>query len=298
MSLGLPYDSDPGRAYAGAITSLMCGHAYATSAKIARDVTGPFEGYPQSTRSRSSASWRSTAVTSTRSTARFVPYDLMTAARESWDETLKVGREYGFRNGQVTVLAPTGTIGFMMDCDTTGIEPDIALVKYKRLVGGGMLKIVNKTVPEALARLGYDDDEAKQIIDYINEKDTIEGAPGLKEEHLPVFDCAFRAQNGERSIHYMGHIKMMAAAQPFLSGAISKTVNLPNDCTVEDIEGAYLESWRLGLKAVAVYRDGCKRSQPMSTSKKTNADGTLGGAQAVPRCARRLGRADAGRARA
>ena len=160
----------------------------------------------------------------------------MTAARESWDETLKIGREHGFRNGQVTVLAPTGTIGFMMDCDTTGIEPDIALVKYKRLVGGGMLKIVNKTVPEALAQLGYAEDEAKKIIDHINEKDTIEGAPGLKDEHLPVFDCAFRAQNGTRSIHHMGHIKMMAAAQPFLSGAISKTVNLPNDCTVEDIE--------------------------------------------------------------
>jgi ribonucleoside-diphosphate reductase alpha chain len=210
-----------------------------------------------------------------------VPYDLMTAARDSWDETLKVGREYGFRNGQVTVLAPTGTIGFMMDCDTTGIEPDIALVKYKRLVGGGMLKIVNKTVPEALARLGYADDEVKKIVDYINEQDTIEGAPGLKDEHLAVFDCAFRPQDGERSIHYMGHIKMMAAAQPFLSGAISKTVNLPNDCTVEDIEGAYLESWRLGLKAVAVYRDGCKRSQPMSTSKKQNKDGTLGGTQAA-----------------
>jgi ribonucleoside-diphosphate reductase alpha chain len=280
MSLGLPYDSDPGRAYAGAVTALMCGHAYATSAKIARDVTGPFEGYPVN---------REPFLTVMEKHRRhvdkidgaLVPYDLMTAARDSWDETLKVGREYGFRNGQVTVLAPTGTIGFMMDCDTTGIEPDIALVKYKRLVGGGMLKIVNKTVPEALARLGYADDEVKKIVDYINEQDTIEGAPGLKDEHLAVFDCAFRPQDGERSIHYMGHIKMMAAAQPFLSGAISKTVNLPNDCTVEDIEGAYLESWRLGLKAVAVYRDGCKRSQPMSTSKKQNKDGTLGGTQAA-----------------
>ncbi len=280
MSLGLPYDSDPGRAYAGAVTSLMCGHAYATSAKIARDVTGPFEGYPVN---------REPFLTVMEKHRRhvdkidgaLVPYDLMTAARDSWDETLEVGREYGFRNGQVTVLAPTGTIGFMMDCDTTGIEPDIALVKYKRLVGGGMLKIVNKTVPEALTRLGYADDEVKKIVDYINEQDTIEGAPGLKDEHLAVFDCAFRPQDGERSIHYMGHIKMMAAAQPFLSGAISKTVNLPNDCTVEDIEGAYLESWRLGLKAVAVYRDGCKRSQPMSTSKKQNKDGTLGGSQAA-----------------
>jgi ribonucleoside-diphosphate reductase alpha chain len=164
----------------------------------------------------------------------------------------------------------------MMDCDTTGIEPDIALVKYKRLVGGGTLKIVNQTVPEALDRLGYLADDKKKVLDYISEHDTIEGAPGLKDEHLPVFDCAFRPQNGKRSIQHMGHIKMMAAAQPFLSGAISKTVNLPTDCTVEDIESAYLESWRLGLKAVAVYRDGCKRSQPLSTSKKTNADGTLG----------------------
>ena len=281
MSLGLPYDSDPGRAYAGAVTSLMCGHAYATSAKIARDVTGPFEGYPPNKEPFLGVMEKHRRHVE-KIDGAFVPYDLMTAARESWDDTLKVGREFGFRNGQVTVLAPTGTIGFMMDCDTTGIEPDIALVKYKRLVGGGMLKIVNKTVPECLARLGYNADETKLIIDHISEKDTIEGAPGLKEEHLAVFDCAFRAQNGTRSIHYMGHIKMMAAAQPFLSGAISKTVNLPTDCTVEDIEGAYLESWRLGLKAVAVYRDGCKRSQPMSTSKKTNADGTLGGAQTVP----------------
>jgi ribonucleoside-diphosphate reductase alpha chain len=170
----------------------------------------------------------------------------------------------------------------MMDCDTTGIEPDIALVKYKRLVGGGMLKIVNGTVPEALTKLGYTAEEGKRIVDYINEKDMIEGAPGLKEEHLPVFDCAFRPANGSRSIHHMGHLKMMAAAQPFLSGAISKTVNLPNECSVEDIESAYMEAWRLGLKAVAVYRDGCKRSQPLSTSKKTNKDGTLGGVEAEP----------------
>jgi ribonucleoside-diphosphate reductase alpha chain len=278
MSLGLPYDSDPGRAYAGAVTALMCGHAYTTSAKIARDCTGPFEGYAVNREPFLSVMEKHRRHVDKIDSA-LVPYDLMSAARESWDETLKVGRDFGFRNGQVTVLAPTGTIGFMMDCDTTGIEPDIALVKYKRLVGGGMLKIVNKTVPEALARLGYADDEAKRIVDYINEKDTIEGASGLKEEHLPMFDCAFRAQNGTRSIHHMGHIKMMAAAQPFLSGAISKTVNLPNDCTVEDIEGAYLESWRLGLKAVAVYRDGCKRSQPLSTAKQTNADGTLGGGQ-------------------
>jgi ribonucleoside-diphosphate reductase alpha chain len=280
MSRGLPYDSDAGRAYAGAITALMCGHAYATSARIARDVTGPFSGYAVN-REPFLAVMEKHRRHVDRIDAAFVPYDLLTAAREVWDDTLTIGREHGFRNGQVTVLAPTGTIGFMMDCDTTGIEPDIALVKYKRLVGGGLLKIVNNTVPEALRRLGYSDEETKRILDYINEKDTIEGAPGLKEEHLAVFDCAFRPQNGKRSIHHMGHLKMMAAAQPFLSGAISKTVNLPNDCTVEDIENAYMEAWQLGLKAVAVYRDGCKRSQPLSTAKKANADGTLGGQSAT-----------------
>ena len=279
MSRGLPYDSDAGRAYAGAVTSLMCGHAYATSAKIARDVTGPFDGYPVNREPFLGVMEKHRRHVDKIDHA-LVPYDLMNAARDSWDETLSVGKEFGFRNGQVTVLAPTGTIGFMMDCDTTGIEPDIALVKYKRLFGGGMLKIVNNTVPEALARLGYSDEEAKRILDHINEKETIEGAPGLKEEHLAVFDCAFRPQNGKRSIHHMGHLKMMAAAQPFLSGAISKTVNLPNEATVDDIADAYMEAWRLGLKAVAVYRDGCKRSQPLSTTKKTNADGTLGGGQA------------------
>ena len=175
-----------------------------------------------------------------------MPYDLLDAARGAWDDAIAVGSEHGFRNGQATVLAPTGTIGFMMDCDTTGIEPDIALIKYKRLVGGGMIKIVNNTIDEALARLGYDDDQRKSIIEYVDREETIEGAPGLKNEHLPVFDCAFRAANGTRSIHYMGHIRMMAAAQPFLSGAISKTVNLPADATVEDVENAYMESWKLG----------------------------------------------------
>ncbi len=274
MSRGLPYDSDAGRAYAGAITALMCGNAYATSAKIARDVTGPFSGYAINQEPYLGVMEKHRRAVE-KIDAAYVPYDLMTAARDSWDETLTLGREHGYRHGQVTVLAPTGTIGFMMDCDTTGIEPDIALVKYKRLVGGGMLKIVNKTVPEALARLGYDQSEVSAILDYINTEDTIEGAPGLKAEHLPVFDCAFRAQNGTRSIHHMGHLKMMGAAQPFLSGAISKTVNLPNECTVEDIEMSYMEAWKMGLKAVAVYRDGCKRSQPLSTNKKSNADGTI-----------------------
>ncbi len=280
MSRGLPYDSDAGRAYAGAITSLMCGHAYATSAKIARDVTGPFDGYAVNREPFLGVMEKHRRHVD-KIDGAYAPYELLTAARDSWDETLSVGREFGYRNGQVTVLAPTGTIGFMMDCDTTGIEPDIALVKYKRLVGGGMLKIVNNTVPEALGKLGYSDDESKRILDHINEQETIEGAPGLKEEHLGVFDCAFRPRNGKRSIHHMGHLKMMAAAQPFLSGAISKTVNLPNECTVEDIQDAYQEAWRLGLKAVAVYRDGCKRSQPLSTSKATNADGTLGGEKAA-----------------
>ncbi len=266
MSRGLPYDSQPGRAYAAAVTALMCGHAYATSAKISRDATGPYACYEPNRQAFVGVMEKHRRHVDHIDSA-LVPYPLMTAAREAWDDTLKVGREHGFRNGQVTVLAPTGTIGFMMDCDTTGIEPDIALVKYKRLVGGGMLKLVNGTVPEALSKLGYDPSEIKTIQDHIAEHDTIEGAPALKAEHLPVFDCAFRAQNGTRSIHYMGHIRMMGACQPFLSGAISKTVNLPTDCSVQDIEQAYIESWRLGLKAVAVYRDGCKRTQPLSTGR-------------------------------
>jgi ribonucleoside-diphosphate reductase alpha chain len=180
------------------------------------------------------------------------------------------------------VLAPTGTIAFLMDCDTTGVEPDIALVKYKRLVGGGLLKIVNHTVPEALAKLGYDPKEVEAIVDFINKNDTIEGAPGLRDEHLPVFDCAFRSSNGTRSIHYMGHIRMMSAVQPFLSGAISKTVNLPNECTVEDIEDAYIQAWKMGLKAIAVYRDGCKRTQPLSTNmKQATSDGSKQAVAAV-----------------
>jgi ribonucleoside-diphosphate reductase alpha chain len=270
MSRGLPYDSAPGRAYAAAITALMCGHAYATSAAIARDATGPFEGYAKNREPFLKVMQKHRSHVEDIDSA-FVPYDLMQAARQAWDDALTVGKEHGFRNAQATVLAPTGTIGFMMDCDTTGIEPDIALVKYKRLVGGGMLKIVNNTVPEALRRLGYDEAEVAAILKHIDEHETIEGAPGLKAEHLPVFDCAFRAASGSRSIHYMGHIRMMAATQPYLSGAISKTVNLPTDCTVEDIEEAYVESWRLGLKAVAVYRDGCKRTQPLSTGKKREA---------------------------
>jgi ribonucleoside-diphosphate reductase alpha chain len=262
MASGLPYDSDVGRAYAGAVTSLMAGQAYAQSAKIAESM-GTFAGYAANKepmlsvmRKHRKAAYQLPTTTDNR---------LYAAQKAVWDDALTLGEMHGYRNSQVTVLAPTGTIGFMMDCDTTGIEPDIALVKYKKLVGGGMLKIVNQTVPPALQKLGYSASQREAIVNYLDKNDTIEGAPHLKVEHLPVFDCAFQATKGTRSIHYMGHIKMMAAAQPFLSGAISKTVNLPNTCTVEDIETAYMESWKAGLKAVAVYRDGCKRSQPLNT---------------------------------
>ena len=192
-------------------------------------------------------------------------------SRVAWEEAVALGEYAGYRNAQATVLAPTGTIAFMMDCDTTGIEPDIALVKYKKLVGGGMLKIVNNTVPLALQKLGYSADAITGILQFIDELETIEGAPGLRADHQPVFDCAFKARNGTRSIHYMGHIRMMGAVQPFLSGAISKTVNMPTSATPEDIETAYVESWKLGLKAVAIYRDGCKRSQPLNTGKEAEA---------------------------
>src|SRR2546425_8571541 len=200
-----------------------------------------------------------------------VPTSLYEASKACWDEALAHGQKHGYRNSQVTVLAPTGTIGFMMDCDTTGIEPDLALVKYKKLVGGGMIKIVNNTVPTALFKLGYDHDATDKIVSYIDATGTIEGAPDIKDEHLAVFDCSFKPAKGTRAIHYMGHLKMMAAAQPFISGAISKTVNLPENASVEDIMESYLQAWKLGLKAVAVYRDGCKKSQPLSASGTTTA---------------------------
>jgi ribonucleoside-diphosphate reductase alpha chain len=204
-----------------------------------------------------------------------VPEDLHRAAAECWSDALRAGRKHGFKNAQVTVLAPTGTIAFMMDCDTTGVEPDIALVKYKKLVGGGYLKIVNNTVPMALRKLGYSQEDIDSIVAHIDEEETIEGAAGLDEEHLPVFDCAFRAENGSRSIHWMGHLRMMGAVQPFLSGAISKTVNLPEDATSEDIIAAYAEGWKLGLKALAVYRDGSKRTQPLNAGKEGGADNVV-----------------------
>ena len=265
MSLGLPYDSDEGRAHAAAITALMTGQAYATSAAIAQRV-GPFAAFHENREPmlRVVAKHRDASRTIQ---AALAPSQLIDAAQHSWDDALELGTKFGYRNAQATVLAPTGTIAFMMDCDTTGIEPDIALVKYKKLVGGGMIKIVNQTVPRALRRLGYDDTQVAAIIAHIEATGTIEGAPGLLEEHLPVFDCAFKAENGERSIGHMGHIKMMGAAQAFISGAISKTVNLPNDATVDDVADTYIEAWRHGVKAIAIYRDGSKKVQPLSTSK-------------------------------
>jgi ribonucleoside-diphosphate reductase alpha chain len=265
MASGLPYDSDAGRAAAGAITALMTGEAYAQSARIAAQ-TGPFAGY-QKNRDPFLHVIRKHQGAVDQIDPSLVEPGLLSAARAAWADALKLGQAHGYRNAQVSVLAPTGTIGFMMDCDTTGIEPDIALVKYKKLVGGGVLKIVNNTVPLALQRLGYSGDEIGAILQHIDEAETIEGAPGLRPEHLAVFDCAFKPRSGSRSIHYMGHIRMMGAAQPFLSGAISKTVNMPNTATSADIETAYLEAWKLGLKAIALYRDGCKRSQPLNTGK-------------------------------
>jgi ribonucleoside-diphosphate reductase alpha chain len=266
MDRGLPYDSDAGRAYAAAITAIMHGEAYAQSARVA-SAMGPFAGYDRNAepmlRVIDKHRQHAHMIDST-----LVPKEVLRSALTVWDEAYALGAQHGYRNSQVTVLAPTGTIGFMMDCDTTGIEPDIALVKYKKLVGGGVIKIVNQSVPGVLKKLGYTAIETQDILKYIDEKEMIEGAPHIKEEHIAVFDCAFPPANGKRSIAYMGHIKMMAAVQPFLSGAISKTVNMPTDATAAEIANAYLESWRLGLKAVAVYRDGCKRSQPLSTSRE------------------------------
>jgi len=265
MATGLPYDSDEGRNYAGAVTSLMGGQAYLTSSKIAERM-GTFTGYIGNEQPMLSVI-RKHRKAAYQLHDNGVTNGLWEAQKSVWDEALTAGEQHGYRNSQVTVLAPTGTIGLMMDCDTTGIEPDIALIKYKKLVGGGMLKIVNNTVPPALTKLGYSSAEAEAIVNYLDKNETIEGAPGLKDAHLPVFDCAFKPSKGTRTIGFLGHLKMMGSCQPFLSGAISKTVNLPNEATVEDIEQAYMEAWRLGLKAVAVYRDGCKRSQPLNTSK-------------------------------
>ncbi|MGH9739889.1 MAG: vitamin B12-dependent ribonucleotide reductase [Candidatus Acidiferrales bacterium] len=266
MSLALPYDSDGGRDYCGAITGLMTGEAYAQSARIAERM-GAFGGYLPNRDSMLDV------IRMHRDSLRPIKEEsvqpsLLQAARESWDSALELGEKYGYKNSQVSVLAPTGTIGFMMDCDTTGIEPDLALVKQKRLVGGGVIKIVNNTVPQALMKLGYGPESVAKIVDYIDANGKIEGAPGLKPEHLPVFDCSLAPMGGGRSISWRGHLQMMAAAQPFLSGAISKTINMPEESTVEDIMDAYVDSWKLGIKAVAIYRDNSKRSQPLSAAGK------------------------------
>src|SRR5438128_1797241 len=264
MSMGLAYDSDEGRRFAGALTAIMTGRAFAQSARMAQ-VKGPFTEYAKNREPMLRVMEKHRAAAYQLSSSPEAA-EVVKSARETWDEAVKLGRAHGYRNAQATVLAPTGTIGLMMDCDTTGIEPDLALVKYKKLVGGGLLKIVNTTVPAALRKLGYDEVKVKEIVEYIDENDTIEGAPHLQDEHLKVFDCAFKPVKGSRSIAPMGHVRMMAAVQPFISGSMSKTVNLPTDATVDDIQQTYVESWKLGLKCIAIYRDGCKRSQPLSTS--------------------------------
>src|SRR5258707_1397519 len=263
MSMGIPYDSDSGRAWAGALTAIMCGQAYQTSARLA-DAVGPFPGYPENEKPfLEVVGMHRDSVAGINN--NLIPTALYDGAWDCWNGAYQAGTAFGYRNSQVTVIAPTGTIGFMMDCDTTGIEPDLALVKYKKLVGGGVIKIVNNTVPQALIKLGYSPEQVERIVSHIDSTGTIEGATEIQDEHLPVFDCSFRPQNGVRFIHHMGHVRMMAAAQPFISGAISKTINMPEESTVEDIMDAYMQSWRLGLKAVAIYRDGSKRAQPLSS---------------------------------
>src|SRR5580692_5767013 len=270
MSMALPYDSDGGRDMAGAVTALMCGEAYAQSARIAERL-GPFAGYAVN-REPMLEVIRMHRDSLRPIKAEGVQPSLLGAAQTSWDAALGLGEKFGYKNSQVTVLAPTGTIGFMMDCDTTGIEPDLALVKYKKLVGGGVIKIVNNTVPQALMKLGYTPEQTSEIVSYVDRNGKVEGAPGFKPEHLAIFDCSLAAPGG-RSIAWRGHLKMMAAAQPFLSGAISKTINMPEESTIEDIMQAYIESWKLGLKAVAIYRDNSKGSQPLSAAgdKKDSA---------------------------
>jgi ribonucleoside-diphosphate reductase alpha chain len=277
MSMGRAYDSPEGRDLSAAITAVMCGQAYLTSARVAEAV-GPFPGYSINEESFLDVIRMHRDATA-RIDAKHVAPDLHAAAKECWVEAYELGRSAGYRNAQVTVIAPTGTIGFMMDCDTTGVEPDLSLVKFKKLVGGGVIKIVNNTVPEALIKLGYSPEATEKIVAHIDSTGTIEGAPGIKDEHLAIFDCSFKPANGNRFIHYMGHVKMMAAVQPFISGAISKTVNMPEESTVEDIMETYMESWRLGVKAVAIYRDNSKRVQPLSSG---SAKGVKAASTSVP----------------
>lgn len=271
MAQGLPYDSNEGRAWAGAITALLTGHSYATSAKTAARM-GPFAGYHDNVEPMNKVlKMHRDAVAAI--DEELVPMELLSAAQEAWDTAVELGEQYGVRNAQASVLAPTGTIGLLMDCDTTGVEPDLGLVKTKKLVGGGTMSIVNQTVPRALARLGYGPDQADAIVAYIDENKTIVGAPHLKAEHLPVFACSM----GDNTIHYLGHVRMMGAVQPFISGAISKTVNLPEDVSVEDVEQLHIDAWKLGIKAVAIYRDNCKVGQPLSTTKKDGSESDVSG---------------------
>ncbi len=277
MATGLPYDSDGGRALAGAITSLMTGTAYKRSAEIA-GVVGAYEGYARNADAHQRVMRKHAAATDGLRTVTSLDSDVAKLARKVWDEGNKIGAKNGWRNAQASVLAPTGTIGFMMDCDTTGIEPDFSLVKFKKLVGGGSMQIVNQTIPRALRKLGYTEETVEAIVEYIGDKGHVVDAPGLKTEHYPVFDCAM----GERSITPMGHVRMMSAAQPFLSGAISKTVNMPEDATIEEVEEIYFQSWKMGIKALAIYRDNCKVGQPLSDGKSTKADNGVAAAADVP----------------
>jgi ribonucleoside-diphosphate reductase alpha chain len=297
MAAGLPYDSNAGRDYAACVTAIMCGEAYLQSSKIA-ELCQPLTPATEATSAAeitgaACPGWyinrepfldviRMHRASVNNIDKTHVPPALFEASKSTWDEALKHGEKFGYRNAQVTVLAPTGTIGFMMDCDTTGIEPDLALVKFKKLVGGGMIKIVNNTVPAALFKLGYTPDQTNAIVSYIDATGTIEGAPSVKEEHLPIFDCSFKPSKGTRTIHYLGHVRMMAAAQPFISGAISKTINMPENATVDDITEAYIQSWKLGLKAVAIYRDGSKKAQPLSSMGSATAKSKKGDALAAP----------------
>jgi ribonucleoside-diphosphate reductase alpha chain len=275
MALGLPYDSDGGRAYAAAVTSLMTGHAYEVSARTASRM-GPFAGFAEN-REHMLRVLRQHQEAAARIDEELVAPELLSAAQESWDMACELGESYGVRNSQASVLAPTGTIGLMMDCDTTGIEPDLGLVKLKKLVGGGTMSIVNQTVPRALEQLGYGPGEIDDIVAHIDEHKSIVGAPHLLAEHLPVFACSM----GDNVIHYSGHVKMMAAVQPFISGAISKTVNMPEEATVEEVEQLHIDAWRLGVKAIAIYRDNCKVGQPLSTAKKATAAPDAPGAPLV-----------------
>src|SRR3954451_22003626 len=277
MAMGLPYDSDAGRAWAGAITALMTGHAYATSAKTAARM-GPFAGYTENAEHmrRVLKMHRAEAA---KIDEELVPPELLSAAQESWDHAVEWGEVYGVRNSQASVLAPTGTIGLLMDCDTTGIEPDLGLVKFKKLVGGGNMQFVNQTVPRALHRLGYSDEQIAAIVAHIDEHKTILGAPELAAEHVAVFACSM----GDNPIHYLGHVKMMGAVQPFISGAISKTVNMPEEVSVADVEQLHIDAWKLGVKAVAIYRDNCKVAQPLAVTKKaTTSEPIAAIAESVP----------------